>query len=157
MILTPESLFFIILILTNMDAIKQRYLSLLAEVERPGIDNLLNFVVDNCPLSLMVHSVKVFDHMMSENTAMIPRESVIITALCHDLGKITIAKTGAGYDSHPQESISVLESCGVELTENEREVIMGHHESAGDIVAWFDMLLNSPLMIMLQVADFKNP
>ena len=79
---------------------KDRIISLLSEVDRKGIDNLIQFILESnyttsarcyshhkCHQGLMMHSLEVLDCMLKNNLAGIPRESIILVALCHDLGK----------------------------------------------------------------------
>ena len=146
---------------------KERVVSLLSEVNRKGIDNLIQFVKDSnylttaqcyshhkCQHGLMMHSLEVFDCMLNNNLVGIPRESIILVALCHDLGKARLNRKKIGSGDHPQRSIAILNQCGVELTDDERDAILNHHPKGfGD---WFANAFNSPLQMLLQIGDCKS-
>ena len=78
---------------------KDRIFSLISEVDRKGYDNLIKFIEGSnylscaqcyshhkCQHGLMMHSLEVLDCMLNNNLADIPRERLILVALCHDLG-----------------------------------------------------------------------
>ena len=146
---------------------KERVVSLLSEVNRKGIDNLIQFVKDSnylttaqcyshhkCQHGLMMHSLEVLDCMLNNNLVGIPRESIILVALCHDLGKARLNRKKIGSGDHPQRSIDILNQCGVELTDDERDAILNHHPKGfGD---WFANAFNSPLQMLLQIGDCKS-
>ena len=146
---------------------KERVVSLLSEVNRKGIDNLIQFVKDSnylttaqcyshhkCQHGLMMHSLEVFDCMLNNNLVGIPRESIILVALCHDLGKARLNRKKIGSGDHPQRSIAILNQCGVELTDDERDAILNHHPKGfGD---WFANAFNSSLQMLLQIGDCKS-
>ena len=146
---------------------KERVVSLLSEVNRKGIDNLIQFVKDSnylttaqcyshhkCQHGLMMHSLEVLDCMLNNNLVGIPRESIILVALCHDLGKARLNRKKIGSGDHPQRSIAILNQCGVELTDDERDAILNHHPKGfGD---WFANAFNSPIQMLLQIGDCKS-
>lgn len=146
---------------------KERVVSLLSEVNRKGIDNLIQFVKESnylttaqcyshhkCQHGLMMHSLEVFDCMLNNNLVGIPRESIILVALCHDLGKARLNRKKIGSGDHPQRSIVILNQCGVELTDDERDAILNHHPKGfGD---WFANAFNSSLQMLLQIGDCKS-
>lgn len=146
---------------------KDRIISLLSEVDRKGIDNLIRFIQDSdylttaqcyshhrCPQGLMMHSLEVLDTMLQDNLAGIPRESLILTALCHDLGKAHLNGSKVGRGNHPQRSIDILNKCGVALTDEERNAILNHHPKG--FADWFATAFNSPLQMLLQIGDCKS-
>ena len=151
----------------NTTRMKERVVSLLSEVNRKGIDNLIQFVKDSnylttaqcyshhkCQHGLMMHSLEVLDCMLNNNLVGIPRESIILVALCHDLGKARLNRKKIGSGDHPQRSIAILNQCGVELTDDERDAILNHHPKGfGD---WFANAFNSPLQMLLQIGDCKS-
>lgn len=151
----------------NTTKMKERVVSLLSEVNRKGIDNLIQFVKDSnylttaqcyshhkCQHGLMMHSLEVLDCMLNNNLVGIPRESIILVALCHDLGKARLNRKKIGSGDHPQRSIAILNQCGVELTDDERDAILNHHPKGfGD---WFANAFNSPLQMLLQIGDCKS-
>ena len=92
--------------------------------------------------------------MLNNNLVGIPRESIILVALCHDLGKARLNRKKIGSGDHPQRSIAILNQCGVELTDDERDAILNHHPKGfGD---WFANAFNSPLQMLLQIGDCKS-
>ena len=120
---------------------KDRIISLLSEVDRKGIDNLIKFIEDSnyltsaqcyshhkCQHGLMMHSLEVLDCMLNNNLAGIPRESIILVALCHDLGKARLRGRKVGAGPHPSRSISILKRCGVELTKDDLLIDMAQKE-----------------------------
>ena len=146
---------------------KERVVSLLSECNRKGIDNVIQFVKESnylttaqcyshhkCQHGLMMHSLEVLDCMLNNNLVGIPRESIILVALCHDLGKARLNRKKIGSGDHPQRSIAILNQCGVELTDDERDAILNHHPKGfGD---WFANAFNSSLQMLLQIGDCKS-
>ena len=146
---------------------KDRIISLLSEVDRKGIDNLIKFIEDSnyltsaqcyshhkCQHGLMMHSLEVLDCMLNNNLAGIPRESIILVALCHDLGKARLGGRKVGAGPHPSRSISILKRCGVELTKDEESAILNHHPKG--FRQWISSALKSPLQILLQMGDCRS-
>ena len=118
----------------------EKIISLLGEVKREGIDNLINFIRSSDYLNeatcyghhkgqygLMFHSLEVLDVMLREADAAMPRESLILIALCHDLGKAKVNGNKVGGGFHPYRSLYILKKNGVRLNEFEREAIGFHH------------------------------
>ena len=151
----------------NTMTMKDRIISLLSEVDRKGIDNLIQFIQDSnyttsarcythhkCHQGLMMHSLEVLDCMLKNNLAGIPRESLILTALCHDLGKARLNGSKVGRGNHPQRSIDILNKCGVVLTDEERNAILNHHPKG--FADWFSNAFSSPLQMLLQIGDCKS-
>lgn len=141
-----------------------KIISLISEVKRKGIDNLIKFIKDsdylttaqchthhNCPHGLMMHSLEVLDTMLRDNLAGVPRESIILTSLCHDLGMASINGESVDGVDHPQRSIEILNQCGLELTEDERDAILNHHPAGFD--EWFASAFKTSLCMLLQVGD----
>lgn len=151
----------------NTTTMKERVVSILSEVNRKGIDNLIQFVKDSnylttaqcyshhkCQHGLMMHSLEVLDCMLNNNFAGIPRESIILVALCHDLGKARLRGRKVGAGPHPSRSISILKRCGVELTKDEESAILNHHPKG--FGKWISSALKSPLQILLQMGDCRS-
>lgn len=151
----------------NTTTMKDRIISLLSEVDRKGIDNLIQFIQESnyttsarcyshhkCHQGLMMHSLEVLDCMLKNNLAGIPRESIILVALCHDLGKARLKGKKVGWGDHPQRSIAILKQCGVELTDDERDAILNHHPKG--FADWFATAFNRPLQMLLQIGDCKS-
>lgn len=151
----------------NTTTMKERVVSLLSEVNRKGIDNLIQFVKDSnylttakchshhkCQNGLMMHSLEVLDCMLNNNLVGIPRESIILVALCHDLGKARLGGRKVGRGQHPSRSICILKECGVELTSDERSAIFNHHPRG--FGKWVSTALKSPLQLLLQMGDCRS-
>lgn len=149
---------------TAAPTMNDRVISLLSEVNRKGVDNLIQFIKDSdymttaqcyshhqCPQGLMMHSLEVFDSMVKNNLAGIPRESIILVSLCHDLGKVRLDGKQIGRGGHPRRSLTILKKCGMELTEDERDAILDHHpKGIGD---WLATAFKSPLLLLLEMGD----
>ena len=153
--------------MNTLDSNQTKIISLLSEVNRKGIDNLIQFIKDSnylttarcyshhkCHQGLMMHSLEVLDTMLKDNLASIPRESLIITALCHDLGKARLNGHNVGRGEHPHRSIDILNQCGVELSEDEKNAILNHHPKR--FSQWVASAFKSPLQILLQVGDCRS-
>ena len=151
----------------NTTTMKDRIISLLSEVDRKGIDNLIKFIEDSnyltsaqcyshhkCQHGLMMHSLEVLDCMLNNNLAGIPRESLILVALCHDLGKARLRGRKVGAGPHPSRSVCILKECGVELTSDERAAILNHHPRG--FGKWVSSALKSPLQLLLQMGDCRS-
>ena len=151
----------------NTTTMKERVVSLLSEVNRKGIDNLIQFVKDSnylttaqcnshhkCQHGLMMHSLEVLDCMLNNNLVGIPRESIILVALCHDLGKARLGGRKVGRGQHPSRSICILKECGFELTSDERSAILNHHPRG--FGKWVSTALKSPLQLLLQMGDCRS-
>ena len=118
--------------------IRTQILSLLGSIRRPGMDALLayiessNYFTANCyghhfigKGGVAQHSMEVYDYMRTRNVPGLSADSLILCAFTHDLGKTSQAKAAFG-GRHDQRSLSVLDSCGVPLTEDERKAILNH-------------------------------
>ena len=149
---------------TAAPAMNDRVLSLLSEVNRKGVDNLIQFIKDSdymttaqcyshhqCPQGLMMHSLEVFESMSRNNLARVPRESIILVSLCHDLGKARLDGKEIGRGGHPRRSLTILKKCGVELTEDERDAILNHHPKG--FGHWINTAFKSPLLMLLEMGD----
>lgn len=84
----------------------------------------------------------------------IPRESIILVALCHDLGKARLRGRKVGAGPHPSRSISILKRCGVELTNDEESAILNHHPKG--FGQWLGGAIKSPLQVLLQMGDCRS-
>ena len=144
-----------------------KVISLLSEVNRKGIDNLIQFVKNSnylttaqCyshhthPEGLMMHSLEVLDYMLKNNHSGLSRESIILVALCHDLGKARVNGMKIGRGEHPARSVYILKQCGVELTEDERDAIRCHHPKG--IADFLSRAFSSPLQLLLQMGDSRS-
>ena len=144
------------------DQAKDKVLSLLSEVQRPGIDNLIEFVKSStyltdarchghhrCKFGLLMHSLEVFDVMIKNNFLGLPRESVILAALCHDLGKARMKGKKIGNGDHWDRSVDILDMCAVTLTDLERHAIKYHHSKSLKSLA-------NPLKALLNIGDMES-
>ena len=112
----------------------ERAIALLETLERQGLDKLIeylrtsNYATARCNEhhtydgGLVDHSLEVYDLMM-ERRGDLPKDSIIVCALLHDLGK-----TCKGRQRHPRRAIVILDKCGFELTKDERFAIAQHHK-----------------------------
>jgi len=135
--------------LVDIERNKDLTLSFLQSVKRDGIDSLIKYLCnsdyfiapastsyhDSFPGGLCLHSLNLlyaFEEANSKLNKPIPRESVIICALLHDLCKIgAYEKRGKGYESvkglkgHATLSISRIKD-HIELTKPEDDIIRYH-------------------------------
>lgn len=143
---------------------KAKVLELLSEIDRPGIDKVIEFMNTSnyftsarcyghhrCMHGLMMHSLEVLDVMLKNNKFCISRESIIILALFHDLGKATISGKKTGSGMHPSRSIAILNKCGFELREDELSAILNHHP--GKNILKMAAALGNPHQLLLHIGD----
>ena len=141
---------------------KDKVLSLLSEVQRPGIEKLIEFVKTSnyltdahcnkhhhCKFGLLMHSLEVLDVMVNNNFLGLPRESLIIVALGHDLGKACMNNRKVGSGNHWNRSTYILDKCGFALTDNERHAIKYHHSKSLRSFA-------NPLKALLNLGDCES-
>ena len=136
---------------------KEQIISLLQSVKRPGMDAVIGYIEDsnyftvNCHGHHFIgkggvaeHSLEVYKFMKNNNPLNLPEDSIIILALCHDLGKCDKAsRQFRGRGMHDMRSLLTLEYCGLELNDNERKGILNH--SGKDYL--------NPLYILLGLGD----
>ena len=143
---------------------KAKVLELLSEINRPGIDKVVEFLNTSnyftsarcyrhhrCKHGLMMHSLEVLDVMLKNNKFGISRESIIILALFHDLGKATINGKEIGSGMHPSRSIAILNECRFELREDEQRAILNHHP--GKNILKMAAALGNPHQLLLHIGD----
>ena len=148
-------------------AAQTKVLDLLSEIHRPGIDAVVDFIKSSNYLTtaqchghhrrdygLMMHSLEVLDTMLKGNILGFPRESLIVVALCHDLGKATLNGKKIGRGMHPARSIAILKKCGFELTPQERGAICNHHP--GKDPRKLAAALGNPLQVLLHAGDCRS-
>lgn len=148
----------------TVEAAQTKVIDLLSEIARPGIDSVIDFIKTsnymttatchehhNRDHGLMMHSLEVLDTMIKGNILDFPRESLIIVALFHDLGKATINGKKIGRGMHPSRSIAILKKCGFELTPLEHGAIFNHHpgKNPNKLAA----AASNPLQILLHAGD----
>ena len=144
-----------------------KVLDLLSEINRPGIDSVIDFIKTSNYLTtaqchehhrrdhgLMMHSLEVLDTMLKDNILGFPRESLIIVALFHDLGKAVLNGQKIGRGKHPARSIAILKRYGFELTPQERGAICNHHP--GKDPRKLAAALGNPLQILLHAGDCRS-
>ena len=151
----------------TVEAAKTKVLDLLSEINRPGIDSVIEFIKTSNYLTtaqchghhhrehgLMMHSLEVLDTMLNGNILGFPRESLIVVALFHDLGKATLNGRKIGRGMHPARSIAILKKCGFELTPQERGAICNHHP--GKDPRKLAAALGNPLQVLLHTGDCRS-
>ena len=151
----------------TIQAAQTKVLDLLSEINRPGIDSVIDFIKTSNYLTtaqchghhrrehgLMMHSLEVLDTMLKDNVLGFPRESLIITALFHDLGKATLNGEKIGRGMHPARSAAILKMCGFELTPQERGAICNHHP--GKDPRKLAAALGNPLQVLLHTGDCRS-
>ena len=152
--------------MTSQEA-KTKVLDLLSEINRPGIDSVIDFIKTSNYLTtaqchehhrrdhgLMMHSLEVLDTMLKDNILGFPRESLIIVALFHDLGKAVLNGQKIGRGKHPARSIAILKRYGFELTPQERGAICNHHP--GKDPRKLAAALDNPLQILLHAGNCRS-
>ena len=152
--------------MTSQEA-KTKVLDILSEINRPGIDSVIDFIKTSNYLTtaqchehhrrahgLMMHSLEVLDTMLKDNILGFPRESLIIVALFHDLGKAVLNGQKIGRGKHPARSIAILKRYGFELTPQERGAICNHHP--GKDPRKLAAALGNPLQILLHAGDCRS-
>lgn len=120
---------------------KERVLSMIREINRPGTEILIDYINTTNYFTtakcyshhkyeggLLDHSLEVLDAMMKNNYAGLSTESITVAALFHDLGKATVDGRKFSSSYHPIRSLQILNHCGYELTQEEADAISGHHD-----------------------------
>lgn len=109
---------------------KTRFLRILRETERPGVENLIEHLESSgffglsCHKhhresgGLVKHSLEVYDAACSIRNESVPIECIAIVSLLHDLGNIR-EQGGHG-------SVNILEEWGFQLTPAEMRAIKYH-------------------------------
>lgn len=144
-----------------------KVLDLLSEISRPGIDKVIEFLHSSnyftsakcnkhhrCMNGLLMHSLEVLDIMLKSNILNLSRESIIIVALFHDLGKATINRRKIGSGDHWFRSIAILNRCGFELTEQEYSAILNHHPGKNPVK--LVKAVSNPLQCLLHYGDCNS-
>ena len=148
----------------NIQTAQAKVLGLLSEINRPGIDSVIDFIKRSNYMTtaqchghhrrnhgLMMHSLEVLDTMLGTNVLDFPRESLIITALFHDLGKATLNGQKIGRGMHPSRSVAILKKCGFKLTPQEYSAIYNHHP--GKNPRKLSAAVSNPLQLLLHAGD----
>ena len=151
----------------TVEAAQTKVLDLLSEINRPGIDSVIDFIKTSNYMTtakchehhhrdhgLMMHSLEVLDTMLKGNILGFPRESLIVVALCHDLGKATLNGKKIGRGMHPARSVAILKKCGFELTPLEQSAIYNHHP--GRDPRKLATALGNPLQTLLHAGDCRS-
>lgn len=117
---------------------KETIISLLRSTARPGMEAVIarlepiGYFRAGCRGhhrycgGMSDHALEVLEYMTGHAPEGTPRESLIISALFHDLGK-AVRRGGRYHFDHPARSLAVLDECGLELTRDERTAIGCHH------------------------------
>ena len=130
----------------------EKIISLLREVKREGIENLINFIKEsNYMTNAACYSHHNGQHglMLREADAALSRESLIIVALCHDLGKARLNGKKVGDGFHPYRALYILKMNGVQLSKFEEEAIGLHHSRNAKYSA-------NPLLRLLRHGDGRS-
>lgn len=112
---------------------------LLKSTQREGVDNLLNFLDRSGYFylygsfrhheykgGLAMHSLQVMNYALEHNKSC-DRNSIIITALLHDICKTKYNfPHGIKFEGHGTKSVSILKFIGFPLTEDEELAIRFH-------------------------------
>ena len=151
----------------TIQAAQTKVLDLLSEINRPGIDSVIEFIKTSNYLTtaqchehhrrehgLMMHSLEVLDTMLKGNILGFPRESLIVVALFHDLGKATLNGNKIGRGRHPARSIAILKKCGFALTPQESSAIYSHHPGSDPLK--LASALANPLQVLLHAGDCRS-
>ena len=146
---------------------QNRIIELLSEIDRPGISAVIDFIKSSNYLTtakcykhhrrqygLMMHSLEVCDTMLKLNGDRLPRESIIISALFHDLGKATVDGKKIGLGGHPERSIAILRKCGFQLTPQEQSAICNHHPGSDPVKV--AAAVSNPLQLLLHAGDCRS-
>lgn len=135
----------------------ERIIEILNTLDRPGMDKVIQFMRENNYAGsscyghhkheggLVDHSLEVYDYMIAHRRKL-PKDSVIVCAFFHDLGKASKGKRKIS--DHAGRSIRILDKCGFHLTDQERNAILTHHEIEG--------FLKDPLRKLLSKADMDS-
>lgn len=148
----------------NIQTAQTKVLDLISEINRPGIGSVIDFIKTSNYLTtaqchghhrrdhgLMMHSLEVLDTMLGANVLGFPRESLIITALFHDLGKATLNGQKIGRGMHPSRSVAILKKCEFKLTPQEYSAIYNHHP--GKNPRKLSAAVGNPLQMLLHAGD----
>ena len=151
----------------TIQAAQTKVLDLLSEINRPGIDSVIEFIKTSNYLTtaqchghhrrehgLMMHSLEVLDTMLNGNILGFPRERLIVVALFHDLGKATLNGRKIGRGMHPARSIAILKKCRFALTPQESSAIYSHHP--GSDPRKLAPALANPLQVLLHAGDCRS-
>ena len=135
----------------------ERIIEILNTLDRPGTDKVIRFMRENNYAGsscyghhkheggLVDHSLEVYDYMIARRRKL-PKDSVIVCAFFHDLGKASKGKRTI--PNHEVRSIRILDKCGFHLTDQERNAILTHHKIEG--------FFKDPLRKLLSKADMDS-
>lgn len=161
---------------------RERIEALLRSTGRQGIDNILEYLDKhdfyavpsslrrhhNWPGGLAQHCLGVYDRLKATGEGL-PEDSIILTALLHDVCKLRKLYKDAGgrwkerpeeelhFKGHGSRSVKLLEkTCGLQLTPDERKAIrfhMGGYKLPKEDLREFFANKNNPLWRLLMNAD----
>jgi len=133
---------------------KDTVISLLRSTGREGIERLIGFIERGKYFTIGCHShhteqggmarhaLEVYEYMKGHNNANYSNDTLVITALCHDLGK-TVSRDNRNFGkgrSHGRRSVFILDHCNVCLTEQEKIAISKHHHHGYNNIRLRNML-----------------
>lgn len=140
-----------------MEDSKERVISLLRSVNRPGMDKVIDsleakgYFDAKCyghhryKGGMSAHALEVYDYMTANNSFGLPADSICIAALFHDFGK-AVRRSGRYAGQHPERSVILLDELGLALSDDERTAIYCHHKK--DLT-----FLTCPLRRLLSMGD----
>ena len=138
-----------------MTEVKDTVIGILRSTGRPGIEDVIAYLEPSGYFTkyggghhrvkggLAQHSIEVYDFMLAHNVGGFSQDSIAVSALFHDLGKVE------GCHRHWDRSVGILDSLGFALTEEERYAISHHHDKS------LPSLLHS-LRMALSTADMVS-
>jgi 23S rRNA maturation-related 3'-5' exoribonuclease YhaM len=168
------------------DLNKSLTLSFLRSVKRPGMDRLINYLLESdyftapastryhnsYPGGLCQHSLNLMLMFSTENKKWekpIPQESVVICGLLHDLCKVgayTVTENGyekvKGLKGHGKLSVSRIEEY-IKLTPQEKDIILFHMGLFGifeyheyDTLAIHQAIIRTPQVQVFAALDMAD-
>lgn len=122
---------------------RERILEILGGIDRSGVDTVIAYLNSSSYFKrgnyghhkeyggLATHSLEVYDYMTA-HAGDLPKDSIAVAALFHDLGKTR--RHVKGGHNHGLRSLDILDECGFPLTEDEHFAIGQHHSKSIDFV-----------------------
>jgi len=143
----------------NIDR-KNHTIELLRSTRRQGIEDVIDYLQTSnfftapggghhkYPGGLLDHSWEVYEFMTKSNVmGRLPKDSIIVTGLLHDLGKAR--KAGMFFRGHhDQRSLAILRHFSVPLSVAEETAILHHQHSLKNYLC--------PLRRTLSLGDCKS-
>ena len=128
-----------------MNDTRKRILDILGAIRRPGMDNVIGYLVGSTYFTagchghhryrggLADHSLEVYDRVMASGGG-IPQESAAIASLLHDICKAHRADS-EWIHGHGRRSARILtDICRLSMSEEERSAILLHMHPHADAI-----------------------